>query len=483
MKEKKLLSKTTILVAILLAATLSLWANHMVVGTVSLIDQNTTSHYTHIKFDISWENSWRVTTGPSNWDAAWVFAKWKLHSGSTWAHCTLSSTDGDHTAPSSSSIDAASDGTGIFIYRDGVGSGSNNWDNAKLRWNYGTDGLADNATVDVKVFAIEMVYVPQGSFYVGDGSSYGRFHDGDNDNQSFQVTSSQIEFGQSDGKLWAGGEWDSPSGSLQTDFPTGYDAFYCMKYEISQQQYVDFLNTLTSTQASNRYPDQHVICRYAITVSGGTYSTTNPYVACNYLNWADGTAYADWAGLRPMTELEFEKACRGDRSTVANEYAWGTADIASSVYTLSSSGSYDEGIATSYSTTEGNAIYTTTKGEISGPLRVGIFAANSSNSGRETAGASYYGIMELSGNLVERHVTVGNLTGRDFTGGHGDGTLTSGGDANVTNWPGTDAVGAGLHGGGWQFGESDLRTSYRNYAAYTDSSRTFYQGFRASKTE
>ena len=483
MKEKKLLSKTTILVAILLAATLPLWANHVVVGTVSLIDQNTTSNYTHIEFDISWENSWRTSSGPSNWDAAWIFAKWKLHTGSTWSHCTLSSTDVDHTAPSGSTIDAASDGIGIFIYRNANGTGNVSWDDVKLQWNYGTDGVADDATVDVKVFAIEMVYVPQDSFYVGDGSSTYRFHDGDNNNQSFQVTSSQIEFGTSDGKLWATGEWDSPSGSLQTDFPTGYDAFYCMKYEISQQQYVDFLNTLTSTQASNRYPDQNGNLRHAITVSGGTYSTTNPYVACNYLNWADGTAYADWAGLRPMTELEFEKACRGDQSAVANEYAWGTADIASSAYTLSSSGNSDEGIATSYSTTEGNANYNTTKGEINGPLRVGIFAANSSNSGRETAGASYYGIMELSGNLLERPVTVGNLTGRNFTGGHGDGALTSGGDANVTNWPGTDAVGAGLRGGGWNFAAVYLRTSYRNYATFTDSSRDYYHGFRASKTE
>ena len=38
-------------------------------------------------------------------------------------------------------------------------------------------------------------------------------------------------------------------------------------------------------------------------------------------------------------------------------------------------------------------------GSIDGPLRVGIFAANSLNTGRITAGASYYGIMELSGNL------------------------------------------------------------------------------------
>ena len=169
-KMRKKLSKTMILVAIMLVLTLPLLANHIEVGTVTLTDQNTTSDYTHIKFDISWENSWRVSSGPSNWDAAWVFAKYRVGSGA-WAHCTLSSTDGDHTAPTGSTIDAASDNMGVFIYRSEDGSGSNTWSNAKLRWNYGTDGVADDATVDVKVFAIEMVYIPEGSFSLYSGES------------------------------------------------------------------------------------------------------------------------------------------------------------------------------------------------------------------------------------------------------------------------------------------------------------------------
>ena len=32
--------------------------------------------------------------------------------------------------------------------------------------------------------------------------------------------------------------------------------------------------------------------------------------ACNFLNWNDLAAYLQWAALRPMTELEFEKICR-----------------------------------------------------------------------------------------------------------------------------------------------------------------------------
>jgi len=69
-----------------------------------------------------------------------------------------------------------------------------------------------------------------------------------------------------------------------------------------------------------------------------------------------------------------------------------------------------------------------------GPVRVGIFAANSNNTGRVSSGASCYGIMELSGNLAEQAVSIGNGSERSFTGAHGDGML-SGNSNNVLNWP------------------------------------------------
>ena len=36
-------------------------------------------------------------------------------------------------------------------------------------------------------------------------------------------------------------------------------------------------------------------------------------------------AFTAWAALRPMTELEFEKACRGTEPSKENEFAWGTS--------------------------------------------------------------------------------------------------------------------------------------------------------------
>jgi formylglycine-generating enzyme required for sulfatase activity len=255
-----------------------------------------------------------------------------------------------------------------------------------------------------------------------------------------------------------------------------------MKYEVTQQQYVDFLNTLTQTQADARkYTLDPLAYRYAITGSAvGSYATTNPNVACNNLSWADDAAYADWSGLRPMTELEFEKACRGPQAAVVGEYAWGTATVAGSAYTLSDAGASNEGIATNYSTTVGNAMYTTTKvSGNEGPLRVGIFAANGMNSGRVSAGASYWGIMELSGNLYERPVTIANATGRAFTGTHGDGQLTSNGDADAATWPGADAVGAGWRGGSWYYDTYYMQVSDRIIAGFSNSYRYYFIGFRA----
>jgi formylglycine-generating enzyme required for sulfatase activity len=277
-----------------------------------------------------------------------------------------------------------------------------------------------------------------------------------------------------------GGYPTGQTAPANASWPNGYNAFYCMKYEVTQQQYVDFLNTLTQTQATARKYTGSTE-RYAITGSAvGSYATTNPNVACNYLSWADCAAYADWSGLRPMTELEFEKACRGPEGAVVGEYAWGTATLASIAYTLSGAGTASEGIATNYSTTVGNAVYSGTgAGTIGGPVRVGIFAANGSNSGRESAGASYWGIMELSGNLSERPVTIVNATGLAFTGTHGDGVLTSSGNANAATWPGTDAVGAGWRSGSWISYADSMQVSDRRNVGGSYSSRHYFFGFRA----
>ncbi len=482
------------------------YAGNVDATNISLTGQSAGSH-TFVQFDLGWENSWRDVV---NWDAAWVFVKYRV-GGGDWQHAALSTTSGDHTAPTGSTLTATTDGTGVFIYRDAVGTGTVSFTGAQLKWNYFGQGVADDALVTVKVFAMEMVYIPQGSFWIGDydksltncfyeygtTSPYG----------PYQITSEgEIDVGTTAGNLYYdvdtttadAGDRGTP---ILADFPKGYDAFYMMKYEASQRQYAEFLNTLTATQQTTRFIGSTGTDRQYIALVGGVYganangnanilneSDDGEWVAANFLAWMDGAAYADWAGLRPYTELEFEKAARGTAVVVDDEYAWGNANVAGDAYTMSSDQQAGEVIATNYATgSVGNANYDITEGtSINGPLRVGIFALDTST--RIEAGASYYGVMELSGNLWEKVVTVGNGTGRAFTGSHGDGSLSTNGNATNSDWPGyvttevTGATGAGFRGGAWSRTASELRLSDRTFAARADAARTNYAGVRLART-
>jgi formylglycine-generating enzyme required for sulfatase activity len=492
------------------------FANNLAVANVSLTNRDTVNHYYAIQFDISWDNSWFITGAPSataNWDAAWVFVKYSTYSSGTWSnwsHATLLNTG--YTAPSGSQMSFGATSSvykGAFIYRSSAGSGSVNWTGAKIIWNYGADGVSDSASIKVKVFAIEMVYIPTGNFYVGDGSnrtSASNSHffdaaDAADPRDPVLITSTQPYISSvSDGTGTAGDiTWvneSSYAGNLPTtrtqlnaSYPTGYNAFYAMKYEISQKQYADFLNILTSTQASTRYPNQNGNYRHTISGTYPNYSASRPDRACNYLSWMDLCAYADWAGLRPMTELEFEKACRGGQTVVNAEYAWGNTSITAAT-TISGTENGTETITTSGA----NCCYssqTFTGGDAGqGPLRCGIFATASST--RQASGAGYYGVMELSGNLWELPASVMDsqtgTTVSSFTGVDGDGSLSTNGNANVANWPGlsggevTGAAGSGFRGGSWLNDATYARVSDRYYAARTYTARDYSRGGRCART-
>jgi hypothetical protein len=476
-----------VFVTALLAVTMALptYANNIQVGEPTLGGQNTTDNYTYVQFDLSWDNSWRTSSAPNNWDAAWVFVKYQKTDANEWKHATLN-IDG-HSVTNDNGVAAEiatpSDGKGVFLYRADDDTGSINWGGVKLRWNYGTDGLVDSDTVTVKVFAIEMVYTPAGNFNLGDIKTYSgsvfNFYDSGT-SEHYEITGEgeiTISPNPTLGNLWA--EDNIEQSELPAAFPKGYNAIYCMKYEISQGQYADFLSLLTDAQDDSRYPGQNGNSRHTISGSYGDYSASRPDRACNYLSWADGAAYADWAGLRPMTELEFEKICRGaQQSVVALEFAWGDTNITQA---LTITGSED-----GTETVDGNCNYISTGftdgdgGQ--GPLRCGIFATSSTTT-RQPAGASYYGVMEMSGNVREYAVTVANSAGRGFTrDAHGDGSLDINGNADVLNWPGTDASGAYFRGGGWKDNAGSLRVMNRKYITGSPASRGDDTGFRGVRT-
>lgn len=486
--------KKYMLLLFVISSTFIAHSNNLVIANATLTGKNTTDNYVLIQFDISWENSWRTSSGPSNWDAAWVFVKFRIKGQSNWRHASLNWVDGTgtgdgHTVPAGAIIKGASDlnsnSLGVFIYSNADKVQSNaSYPGVQLRWQYGDDGIQDSDLLEICVFGIEMVYVPQGEFEIGNiGFAYNSFYSfTDGDPSPYRITSeSFLTVDDANGKLHYNSA-GSTLFSIPTAFPKGYNAFYCMKYEITQEQYVEFLLKLTSPQASARGYNS-LGNRNLITGSYGTFRTDNPYVACNYLSWADLAAYLDWSALRPMTEIEYEKACRGPLPSVQFEFAWGNALMAGEPYTLINAGGQAESIGSNYNMELGNMNYAITESTNDGPLRVGIFATN--NSGRITSGATYYGIMEMTGNVYEQAVTVGNATGRLFAGTHGDGLIDANGNHNASSWPATD-VGTGLRGGAWTSSTGSpgfhLPVSSRTVAVTGAASRANNVGGRGVRT-
>ncbi|MEM9929627.1 MAG: SUMF1/EgtB/PvdO family nonheme iron enzyme, partial [Bacteroidota bacterium] len=267
-----------------------------------------------------------------------------------------------------------------------------------------------------------------------------------------------------------------------------YAAFYSMKYEVTQEQWVAFFNTLTQNQKENldvtgnsgKNTDGEAARNAVSWLDGGSATTSLPNVPLNFVSSDFTMAYLDWAALRPLTELEYEKSCRGPLNPVAEELAWGTANLHSTAYTYTNEGTPDEGISNPGVGT-GNAIVQITNGSPSGPKRVGIFAASAENNNREETGGSYYGIMELTGNVYERVVTVGNPEGRAFNGEHGDGLINSAGRATVTSWP-TEGLGLGYRGGSYANNFPFLAVSDRSDAANQIQSGNSRLGFRGGRS-
>jgi formylglycine-generating enzyme required for sulfatase activity len=325
-----------------------------------------------VQFDLSWGNTWRAkwtepaaknVTGKDlpveNWSAAWVFAKYRLPGQEKrgYSHATLSTKAADHTIPAGATLDVGltnGQGMGVFLYRAGVGHGRMDLKNVKLRWLHDADGVTDPAAAELKVFAIEMVYVPRGAFKVGTGGTEtGSLTDGSrtggapvpllvdaNWSGPAAVGTNARRIGKAPGRLWGTNEESraaiGPEGTLSDGFPTGYEAFYCMRYEVTRGQFAAFLNTISSDAYASTaggdlaHAGGHYTAtgRYALSGVWPNLRPARPYQACNLLSWWDAAKFAAWAGLRPMTELEYEKACRGPLEPVPNEFAWGTARIA-----------------------------------------------------------------------------------------------------------------------------------------------------------
>jgi len=470
-------------------------ANNIQVSNVSLIDQNAADNTYQVKFDIAWQNSWRTSTFESNWDAVWIFVKYREIPNLIWSHAVLQF-DGS-VAPAGSTLDLAGD-TGAMLYRDSEGIGDVSYQDIELTWFYG--GVPDDATLEISVMAIEMVYIPGGAFEIGDTPDIiaGNFEAGtttdpyiiDSEASRTLGGASPLNIGNhdADGMLVPDDFNATTVKVLPAAFPKGFDPFYIMKYEISQGQYVSFLNKIGLTAAGERA--SNVNANGMNIMDNGDaplyYETSTPDAACNYLSWADLAAYADWAGLRPLTELEFEKACRGPIEAVTGEYAWGDPFVTVKQYIYDLQGTPDE-VIQNPAEGSGNAIYAITDGGNNAARRNGIVAASFVNPTRREAGATYYGVMEMSGSLSEMLIAVGHPRGRDFTGIHGDGVITTNGSANVGEmWPDVfgqqESDGTGQRGGSFNSSVNSIKVSNRILAATRVLSRQSGIGGRLGRS-
>lgn len=438
--------RTCLTLGIMLLLETIAYGNNISITKVRLTDTNIVAKTVIVKFNLSWENSWRDAI---NWDAAWVFVKYKSKKGK-WKHLTMSLTGnaiGGSNIPVK--INVPQDKKGAFVYRQGVGNGNTEITDMTFTWNYGTDGLADLDSLETRVFATEMVYVPEGSFAVGDGMSSSRLRAQQNETDYVIISDTlSVPIVRRMGEasptttfpIWVDGkkgiDLQGNGVFARSNFPTGYPAFYCMKYELTEGQYADFLNTVSwdptivgggGAALSNNYlslfpPASDRGQRFTITLKDSVFTASRPDRAFAG-RYGYGLNFASWSGLRPMSEFEFEKACRGPLAPVGMENAAGVFSLSgmpSSRYTASGEENGTETISSPA------GIYNTFPITIeggdggTGPHRVGVFATNSST--RKTSGATFYGIMDMTNNVPELVLTYNE--DQYFNGAHGSGYIS-----------------------------------------------------------
>ena len=455
------------------------FANNLDISAVTLSGGNT------LNFTVSWDNSWSVASAPFNHDAVWFFVKRRDCASLDWRHQDLSNVLADHIIGAPLMAVVTTDKKGIFVKRSATGTG--NISSIAISIKLDNPPAGD---YDYQVFGVESVFIPTSAFSLGDGNAAGTtntFHSNGSGGAAFNVASeAAISMGSS-----TAGTLGSNSNNLVTcntialaaGYPKGFNSFYCMKYEISQGQYVDFLNNISQDAAGNR--GYTGVGRNTIAGAWPVFTTTTPNRACDSLSWADLAAYLDWSALSPMTEFEFEKICRGTATPIASEFAWGSNTYTDADALVNDATSSE---ASSAVITPGSGLTNVDGDGTLGPIRCG-YAAKSATS-RFEAGASFYGVMDMSGNVAERCIAPadGNACGgaSTFTNIHGDGEITNSvggaitaGFHNATNWPSSATESdVSVRGGAWNQPAVRARTSDRAFS--TDASRAAILGRKST---
>ena len=428
--------------------------NNLAISGVNLFGA-TNAGLVSIGFTITENN---ISTGTSTNGGAyntadWIFVKFSTAAGAdgSWNHATL--TGG--VVGAGATLTAASDNKGVYLNHAAV---SSYWmAGTTVTWNSAADGVFSVSAI-VKVFAISMVKIPTGRFIYNAGAAGGSgFKNYGNGSQA-----TVVDAGPTSGI--GNGTNGLPTDALP-GWPNGYNSFYIGRYEITQGQYADFLNTLPSGQASSLHYGT-VANGHNMTNSGtypNKYVAVDPNAAKNFLSFDDGWRYLSWAGLRPPTEMEFEKAGR-DLSPDARIYPWGSTPVPDLVtYTPPSESGTCIKKFLNYNNTTG-----CTK-----VLDVGRYMSGDVYRTPAETGASPWGIADLAGNVWE--LSINSSWATVPLNGNGTPTLPA-------SWPVPGAATAGTRGGGWLTDATLVRVSGRGNAGWSSTLRVDYVGARPART-
>lgn len=460
-----------------------------------------------LEFGLSWDNSWR---DDFNWDAIWVFFKYKEVSAereTNWEPVYLENneyiTDNNYVC-----LPGMTDGNvvGVYIFRKNISQGHSQL-LCRLKWRL-PSAYSDYTKEDFEegrmiffIQGIEMVFLPYKTYSLGDGISRNSFCKAEHKSVIIDGEQEQTV------SFWVDDLEESRNVSLGLNFPKGYRGIYMMKYELSQEQYVNFLNTLKRSEQEQLLPflrglsegdylfgtHSTVSYRNGIILARkpsndkpirfvNNFKSDNVYgeiddgqtIACNFMSPADLLGYCSWAGLRPMSELEYEKACRRlyPQEPDKGEYAWNNYESPLYARSITAGGRRTEKPETGSNVNAG--------GFLPGPVRCGSFAANARGN-QQLSGGSYWGIMELSGNLSELCYNVN--AGFDFNG-----TLQGPGLFSLSLWP-VDVNYFGVRGGSFLSNPEMLRTSdrsgvnyYLNHDLFFRDSTVGIRGVRLAET-
>ena len=438
--------------------------------------------HVRLAVEVQWKNSWR---NERNHDAVWLFVKYRANPRMPWRHGRIHRADVTPASPRVACVPSA-DRVGAMCSPAAAHRGDASF-NVAVDLDTTNISAADRSqpTFEAVVYGTEMVYIPAGPFTIGDAdtsalaqAAFFRSDASGNFAGTFRIASeAAIDIGPRAGALYyrSVNQYQGDRlGPLPEGFPKGTRAFYTMKYELQQGEYAAFLNTLNEDATgfrSNTGMRGYRTNRGTLVDTAGRYVAEKPNRPANMISWDDGIAFADWAGLRPMTELEFTKAARGSAEPVAGDYPWGTNSKSRLLRTMTASGELVQ---------DGDAD-----------------ESRLSDATRDQFGASYWWVMDLAGSVWEKAVTIGHPRGRAFRGTHGDGTLAGYGRATNEDWPSGDleAGGYGYRGGGHYHWDTERARNpnerglnphspveWRPFGSWGGAPRGVAYGFRAVRT-